>query len=381
MRRRRLRRGRPPRARDLLLELLEPVGDRLAREVGRRARHLHERKLEREPWVAALAEIVERDVQEVDQPHDGRRAQLVRLLPEPLAALVGDGQRVGHLARVLDEHQVPEMLEQVGDEPPEIVALLRELLQEDERARRVPVDDEVAQAEEHLVLDRAEQLQHVLDADRAAGRRGQLVECRLGVAEGAAAAARDQGEGRIGHLHPLAVGDPTQLPHEVGQPRPLEDERLAARPHCRRHLLQLGRAEDEEQVGRGLLDQLQQRVPGRVGQLVGLVEDVDLRAALDRLEHDALPELADVVDPALRGGVHLDHVERGAGRDRHADAAGVVGVRRRPSLAVHRLGEDARERGLARAARPGEEVGLPYLAASRARSRASARPPPARRRP
>ena len=53
----------------------------------------------------------------------------------------------------------------------------------------------------------------------------------------------------------------------------------------------------------------------------------------------------------------------GASRDRHADAAGVVGVERRPSLAVHRLGEDARERGLARAARPGEEVDLPHLAA------------------
>ena len=32
-------------------------------------------------------------------------------------------------------------------------------------------------------------------------------------------------------------------------------------------------------------------------------------AALDRLEDDALPDLPDVVDPALRGGVHLDHVQ------------------------------------------------------------------------
>ena len=43
-----------------------------------------------------------------------------------------------------------------------------------------------------------------------------------------------------------------------------------------------------------------------------LVEDVDLVAALDRLQDDALADLADVVDPALRGRVHLDHVERGA---------------------------------------------------------------------
>src|SRR2546430_2827952 len=35
--------------------------------------------------------------------------------------------------------------------------------------------------------------------------------------------------------------------------------------------------------------------------------------SLDRLQHDAFADLADVVDAALRGGVHLDHVER---RDR-----------------------------------------------------------------
>ena len=38
------------------------------------------------------------------------------------------------------------------------------------------------------------------------------------------------------------------------------------------------------------------------------------------------------------------------------------GVARRPVLAVDRLREDARERGLAGAARPGEEVGLAHLA-------------------
>ena len=37
-----------------------------------------------------------------------------------------------------------------------------------------------------------------------------------------------------------------------------------------------------------------------------LVEDVDLVAALGRLEDDSVADLADVVDPALRGGVHLE---------------------------------------------------------------------------
>ena len=128
-------------------------------------RHLDERELERQARVAALAHVVDGDVRA------GRSAgstvgaaELVRLLAQPLARLVGHRQRIGHLARVLDEHQVPQVLEQVDDEPAEVLALLGELLEEDERAGRVAVDDEVAEPEQHLLLDRAEQLQDVLHA-------------------------------------------------------------------------------------------------------------------------------------------------------------------------------------------------------------------------
>ena len=162
---------------------------------------------------------------------------------------------------------------------------------------------------------------------------------------------------------PSPVGDAPQERHDVRQPGALEDERLAARAHRREHLLQLGRAEDEDEVGRRLLDQLQQRLPGGVGELVRLVEDVDLVATLDRLEDDALADLADVVDAALRGSVHLDDVERRAVRDREADRACLVGLGRRAGRpgAVERLREDPRHRRLAGATRPGEEVRLAHL--------------------
>ena len=132
-----------------------------------------------------------------------------------------------------------------------------------ERAGGVAVDDQVAEPEERLLLDRAEQLEHGLDGDRPLGRGGELVERRLGVAVGAAGAARDQRQRRVGHVDLLAVGDPPQLPDHVGQPRPREDERLAARADGREHLREVGRAEDEDEVGRRLLDQLQQRVARR----------------------------------------------------------------------------------------------------------------------
>ena len=195
-----------------LLEPVEAEGQRLAREIRARPRHLHERQLERQARVAALPHVLDRDVQQVDQPDDRRRAELVRLLAQPLARLVGDRQRLGHLARVLHEHQVAQVLQQVEHQPAEVLALLGELLQEDERAGRVAVDDEVAQPEQHLLLDRAEQLQHVLHRDRAARRGGELVERRDRVAERAARRPRDQAERAVGHVHRLAVGHPAQQP-------------------------------------------------------------------------------------------------------------------------------------------------------------------------
>src|SRR5205814_7672216 len=52
---------------------------------------------------------------------------------------------------------------------------------------------------------------------------------------------------------------------------------------------------------------------------------------------------------------------RGAGGDRAADVTVAVGLRGRALLAVQRFGEDPRQRGLARPARPREQVGLPDL--------------------
>ena len=130
------------------------------------------------------------------------------------------------------------------------------------------------------------------------------------------AAAGDERERLVGRVDPLGVRDLAQHLDEILQARPLEDERLAARADGRQHLREVGGAEDEDEMRRRLLDQLQQRVPGGVRELVRLVEDVDLVAALDRLQDDAVADLADVVDAALRGRVHLDHVEGGAGGDR-----------------------------------------------------------------
>src|SRR5215831_6107104 len=109
---------------DTAFQELEAMRGRLAREIRCGPRHLHERELEREARVAALALILDGHREQVAQPQHRRLWKLVRLLPQSVARLLGDRERLGHLAEVLDEQQVAQVLEQVGHEPPEILPLL-----------------------------------------------------------------------------------------------------------------------------------------------------------------------------------------------------------------------------------------------------------------
>ena len=119
----------------------------------------------------------------------------------------------------------------------------------------------------------------------------------------------------------LRVGDPADDLGDLLQRRALEVEALAAIDDRRHHLVRLGRGEDEDGVRRRLLERLQEGVPRLPGEHVRLVEDVDLPVARRGHVADPLAQVADVVDRAVRGGVHLDHVERGAGGDRDARLA------------------------------------------------------------
>ena len=73
-------------------------------------------------------------------------------------------------------------------------------------------------------------------------------------------------------------------------------------------------------MGGRLFQRLEEGVCGRAGDLVRFVDDVDLGAKLGGRVADALPEIPDVVDAAVAGGVDLDDVRRGAGIDGHGSS-------------------------------------------------------------
>jgi hypothetical protein len=111
-------------------------------------------------------------------------------------------------------------------------------------------------------------------------------------------------------------------------------EGLAARADGDRHLAQLSGGEDEGDGRRRLLQRLEQGVEGLLRQHVDLVQDEHLLAALGGAEAQRLAQLANVVDAAVGGGVHLHHVRVAVGEDRLAFGADAAGIGRGAARAV-----------------------------------------------
>ena len=113
-------------------------------------------------------------------------------------------------------------------------------------------------------------------------------------------------------------------------------------------------------------------------QHVHFVDDVHLEAAAGRRVQRVLQQLAHVVDLRVRGRVELDQVDEAPAVDLGAGAAHAARLGGDAGLAVQRLGDDARERGLADAARAGEQIGVVQALLRRARWSAPAPRAPAR---
>ena len=135
---------------------------------------------------------------------------------------------------------------------------------------------------------------------------------------------------------------------------------VRARPDGADDLLGLGRGEDELHVGRRLLHDLQQGVEALRRDHVGLVDDVDLVAAVHGGEEGPLTQVTRLVHAAVAGRVDLDDVDAARTPAREVDArpARATGGGRGALLAVQAPGEDACRGRLAAAARAAEQVGV-----------------------
>ena len=220
-----------------------------------------------------------------------------------------------------------------------------------ERASHVPRTDR-GHRRGHPVLRRdAEDPLQQGEVDALLGGRDQAFEDAQAVTHrtvGHAGHAGDRdvvGGDRLGLEHrPQVVGDPRD------RDRP-EVEPLAAALDRRKHLVRLGRAQDELHVRRRLLHGLQQRIERRRGEHVDLVDDVDLVRRPRRQHAGVGDQVPGILHAVVARAVDLDDVEVLSTQDR--GLLGIVAGR-----GVQRPGEDPGHRRLPDAAGAAEEVGV-----------------------
>ena len=227
-----------------------------------------------------------------------------------------------------------------------------------EQRRHVARGERIEHRVQVVVANGAEHVADLLLLDAARAMRDRLVEQRQRVAHRARRGLGEVAQRPRLERHLLGLQDARQMVDDVPLRHLLEVELQAARQHRHRDLLRVGGGEDELHMLRRLLERLQHGVEGMPGEHVDFVDHVDLEAPLHRRIHRLVEQRRHLLDAAVRGRVHLDVVGEAVGVDRAAGVAHAAGLGGDAGLAVERLGEDAADRGLAHAARAGEQPGV-----------------------
>ncbi len=343
---------------------LKPVQPRLHRTlvgVGGGQQHARADQFQLQPGRGRAAHLGQAGVHQVRRAAQLGGAEGRCLGLHPLHDIAGGGdqpllERVGHGG---DDHQVPQPLQQVGDEAARVVPALDDPVDDLERRRAVAGGEGLDHGVEQRAVGVAEQRRrHGVRHALLGGAGQQLIHDGHRVTHGAGARPHCQRQHRVVDGDRLALAHLGQVvPQRAGRD---EAERVMVRSRADRadDLLGLGRGEDELQVLRRLLDHLQQGVETRRGDHVRLVDDVDLVTTGGGSEEGLLAQVTGVVYAAVRGGVDLDHVDRAGAVAREVEAgpALAAGRRRRPLLAVQAAGEDAGARRLPAAPRATEQV-------------------------
>ena len=349
-------------ARQTLLHAAQAGIERLGIQTGLRLAQAHKAELGVDASVRAGIEARRRIAQ------DGRDAQQLARAEQRLQraqllrrADAGDHLDPGLRGRAQDE-QVARHGAQLVQHGAEVLALGILRVENRECCSRIMPANGLHERRRLPRAREAEDLAGLVDRHRALRSGGALVEQAHRIAQTAVRQPRQKRSRIRLELDALLIGDIIQTAHDILRHDTPEGKALAARQDRGRHLMQLRRRQNEQQVLRRLLDDLEQGVERAQREHMHLVDDIhalfDLRRGIDGV----VAQSTDAVHAVIRGGVDLQHIHARARIDAPAGGAAVAGVAVLRVFAVHGLGQNFGAGRLAGAARAREQIGMAQAA-------------------
>ena len=320
---------------------------------------LHERQLERQARVGALADVVEHGAQQVDQPVDGRRLEPLGLAREPGPLVVGHGRLGGQPPELLLEEDQPQVGEEVGDERPQVGPGVGLRVDCDEAARCVGGGDPV---------DRGRTGSRRRSCRGARGRRrprsGRCTRSRAGRAPRRRRGSCPTPPGR--RATPPPRRSRSTRPRRCGEAASRSRAARAGRTRKRWHRLRI--------VGSmapiSVVQSTKTTWSGGSSSVFRTAFDASFvsmcasstmytlrRPCTGRSATRSRISRMSSMPRWLAASSSMTSTDVASWIDRH-DSHSLHGVGRRPVLAVERLGQDLGHRRLAGSARAGEQVGV-----------------------
>ncbi len=186
-------------------------------------------------------------------------------------------------------HPFPDDLDDLVEECPEVPAALLERVEQADACGSVTADQVIDERVHRVGIGEPEEIPDRRLIDPVGCRGQELVEHRLRVAHPARRQPGDQVDGLWIRIPAVRGQDAVELALDLGDREAPDVEALEAGEDGGREGRRLGRGEHEDDEVRRLLDRLEQGVPGRPGDLMRLVEDVDLSPELAGRVGQALP--------------------------------------------------------------------------------------------
>jgi hypothetical protein len=192
--------------------------------------------------------------------------------------------------------------------------------------------------------------------DLASAVRDRLVEKAQAVAKASTRGLADLHQGGLLERDLFRAEHVLEVARDELRAERLQVELEASRQDRHRKALRIRGGEDELHVLGRLFERLQHRIERMPRKHVHLVDDVDLEAPGRRHVLGGIEKLAHLVHLGIRRGIHLEEVDEAPGVDLGARPALSARMCRDSGLAVDRLGENPRERGLADSTRSRKEI-------------------------